>query len=247
MSSNINPPDPQLILDTLAARYGQPLFCFFFGSHAFGRGDAGSDIDVIVVLNRVGNAYRETFSSNGFLFDAQVHDPETMHFAMRLEQKNGFAILAGEVDQARVLPEPCELASKLKEVARQVIGSGASPTKSWDAQRRYLSAASSDLERCADANEQWIIAMDLYIKIMDIFLRCHGQLLAGPARYLVRSVRKLDAVFFDRAQTALTRLFQDGAALPMVELTREVLDLIGGPLTKGYRQDYPEKFRLPLP
>jgi hypothetical protein len=247
MASNLNPPDPQLILDTLSARYGQPLFCFFFGSNAFGRGDAGSDIDVIVILSRVGNAYRETFSSNGFLFDAHVHDPETLHFMMRMEQKNGFSILAGEVDQARVLPEPCELASKLKEVARQVIASGPPPPQSWDVPRRYVSAVVSDLERCADTSERWIIAMDLYMRIMDIFLRCHGQLLNGPGRYLVRSVKRLDAVFFDRAQTALARLFRDGSVSPLIELAREVLDLIGGPLTAGYRQDFSGKFRLPLP
>jgi hypothetical protein len=246
MSSNINPPDRQLILDTLSARYAQPFFCFFFGSHAFGRGDADSDIDVIVVLSRVANAYRETFSSNGFLFDANVHDPETLHFMMRSEQRNSLAIMASKVDQARVLPEPCELALKLKEVARQVIDSGPPPPQSWDVPRRYLSAFVSDLERCADANEQQIIAMDLYIKIMDVFLRCHGQF-PFQGRYLVRSVKSFDAVFFDRAQSALARLFQDGSVSPMIQLTREVLDLIGGPLTEGYRQDYSAKCRLPLP
>jgi hypothetical protein len=246
MASSVNPPDPELILDTLSARYGRPLFCFFFGSHAFGRGDAGSDVDVIVVLSRVANAFRETFSSNGFLFDAHVYDPETLHYTMRSEQRNGFAILAGKVDQARVLPEPCELASKLKEIARQVIGSGPAPPPSWDRPRRVLSAVISDLERCADPDEQRIIAMDLYVKTMDVFLRCHGQF-AGQGRYLVRSVRTYDALFFDRGRAALARVFEDGAVSALLQLAREVLDLIGGPLTAGYRQDYPEKFRLPLP
>jgi hypothetical protein len=246
MASNINPPDSQLILETLSARYGRPLFCLFFGSHAFGRGDAGSDIDVIVVLSRVANAYRETFSAHGFLFDAHVYDPETLHFSMRSEQKNGFAILAGKVDQARVLPEPCELASKLKAVARQVIGSGPPPPPNWDRPRRVMSALLSDLERCADADEQQIIAMDVYVKVMDLFLRAHGQF-AGQGRYLVRSVKIFDPSFFDRAQTSLVQVFRDGAVSPLSQLAREVLDLIGGPLTAGYRQDYPEKFRLPLP
>jgi hypothetical protein len=242
-----DPPDPQMILNTVAARYGQPFFCFFFGSHAFGRGDAGSDIDLIVVLSRVENAYRETFSSNGFLFDAQVHDPETLHYVMRLEQRNGVAVLASEVDQARVLPESCDPALTLKEVARGILASGPPPPPTWDAPRRYLSALISDLERSADADERWMMAMDLYVRIMDLFLRHHGQLLAGPGRHLVRSVRTFDALFFDRAQTALARLFRDGSVSPLIGVAREVLDLIGGPLTAGFRQDYPEKFRLPLP
>lgn len=246
MSSPINPPDPQLILDVLSARYDQPFFCFFFGSHAFGRGDVDSDIDVIVVLSNVANAYRETFSSNGFLFDANVHDPETLHFLMRSEQRNSFAIMASKVDQARVLPEPCELSSMLKEVARQVLDSGPPPPQNWDVPRRYLTAFASDLERCADAHEQQIIAMDLYMKIMDVFMRSHGQF-PFQGRYLVRAVKSFDTAFFDRAQSAVARLFQDGSVSPMIQVTREVLDLIGGPLTGGYRQDYSAKCRLPLP
>jgi hypothetical protein len=247
MSSYVNPPDPQMILETLSERYGQPFFCFFFGSHAFDRGDAGSDIDVIVVLSRVVHAYRETFSSNGFLFDANVQDPETLHCMMRLEHKNGLAMLAGEVVQARVLPEPCELASKLKEVARELIRSGPPPFPSWAMPRRHVTAVLSDLERCADANEQWIMAMDLYIKLMDIYLRCRGQLLAGQVRYLVRSARTLDPTFVDRAQSAMARLFQDGSVSPLTELAREVIDVIGGPLSAGYRENYSEKLRLALP
>lgn len=242
----MNSPDPQMILAMLTERYGQPSFCFFFGSHAFDRGDADSDIDVIVVLSRVVHAYRETFSSNGFLFDAHVHDPETLHFMMRLEQKDGLAILAGEVDQARVLPQPCELASKLKEAARQIIALGAASPPTWNWFRRYFSSVLSDLERCADADEQWIMAMELYIKTMEIFLRCQGQLLHGQGRYLVRSVKQFDAAFFNRAQTAWAQLFQGGSVSSLILVTREVLDLIGGPLIAGYRQDYPETFRLPL-
>jgi hypothetical protein len=246
MASLIDPPDPQLILDTVAARYGQPLFCFFFGSHSFGRGDAGSDVDVIVVLERVGNAYRETFSAHGFLFDAHVYDPETLHATMRSEQKNGFAILAGKIDQARVLPAPCELAAKLQAIARHVLRSGPARPPDWDRPRRVMSALLSDLERCADADEQRVIAMDLYMKVLDLYLRCHGQF-AGQGRYMIRAVKAFDAAFFERAQSALARVFGEGAVSPLTGLGREVLDLIGGPLTAGYRQDYPEKLRLPVP
>jgi hypothetical protein len=244
---HIDPPDPQMILDTVAARYGQPIFCFFFGSHAFGRGDAGSDIDVIVVMSRVENAYRETFSSNGFLFDAQVHDPETLHYVMRLEQRSGVSILAGEVDQARVLPENCDPATALKEVARGILVSGPPPPPNWDAPRRYLSALLSDLERSADADERWMMAVELYTRILELFLRHHGQFLMGPGRHFVQSVKTVDALFFDRAQTALLGLSRDGSLSPLIGVAREVLDLIGGPLTAGFRMDYPEKFRLPLP
>jgi len=236
-----------MIWETVSARHPEASFCFFFGSRAFGRGDAASDVDVIVVLPRVANAYRETFSANGFLFDAHVHDPETLHFLMRMEQRNGLAMLAGEVDQARVLPQPCEVSSRLKEIARQLLDAGAPPPSSWTAPRRYFTSVSSDLERSADEDERRILAMELYPKLLETFLRSRGQLLDGQGRYLVRAVRKLDPAFFERARHAMAQCFGEGSVPPLLALTREVLDLIGGPLVDGYRQDFPPTFRLPLP
>jgi len=245
-TSYVEPPDSQMILNAVAGRYGHPLFCFFFGSHASGKGDAGSDVDLIAVLSRVDNAYRETFSSDGFLFDVQVHDPETLHYMMRMEQQNGVAILAGEVDEARVLPKGSDAALKLKEVAHRIMASGSPLPRNWDVQRRYLSSVLSDLERCTDVDEQQVLAMSLYFRMMELYLRRHGQLLAGPGRHLVRSVRRFDASFCDRAQAALARLFREGSSSMLIDVGRDVLDLIGGPLTTGFRMDYPKEFRLPL-
>ena len=246
MPSDITPPSHQFILDTVSERYGEPSFCFFFGSHAFGCGDADSDIDVIVVMNDLTHAYRERFSSNGFVFDALVHDPETLHAMMRSEHKHGVAVLTAKVDQSLVLPQPCEVASKLKEVARGLLSSGPPREEKWDLPRRYVTAVLSDIERCADRDERRMMAMDLYVSMIDIFLRRHGQF-SNRGRYLVKAVKGFDAAFFDRAQTALAALFQNDSLSPLIQLAREVLESIGGTLDHGYREDYPGKLRSPLP
>ena len=245
MPSDITPPSHQFILDTVSERYGEPSFCFFFGSHAFGRGDADSDIDVIVVMNHLARAYSERFSSNGFLFDAHVHDPETLHAMMRAENNHGLAVLTAKVDQSLVLPQVCEVASKLKEVARGLLSSGPPRTEKWDLPRRYLTAALSDIGRCADRDERRMMAVDLYISLIDIFLRWHGQF-SNRGRYLVRAAKRFDAAFSDRAEAALAAVFQNDSLSPLIQLAREVLDSIGGTLDHGYREDYSDKLRSPL-
>lgn len=245
MPSDIPPPSHQFILDTVSERYGEPSFCFFFGSHAFGCGDADSDVDVIVVMNHLAHAYSERFSSDGFLFDAHVHDAETLHAMMRAENKRGLAMLTAKVDQSLVLPQPCEIASKLKEVARGLLHSGPPRPEKWDLPRRYMTAVLSDIGRCADRDERRMMAMDLYECIIDTFLRSHGQF-ANRGRYLVRELKRFDAAFSDRAQAALVAVFQDDSFSPLMQLAREVLEPIGGTLDHGYREDYPEKLRSPL-
>ncbi len=240
----VAPPTHEFILETVSARYGRPAFVFFFGSHAFGRGHAGSDVDVIVVLRQISHGFRETFSSGGFLFDAQVHDPETLHCMMRSEYANGFAVYAKKIDEALALPEPTELSSKLKDVARQILASA--PPKRWDMLRHHMSAILSDLERCADLDESQFLAMHLYAMSLDMFLRSRGQFCQQGA-YLVRSVKDLDAAFFGRAQAAVERLFQERSPRPLMEVARECLDSVGGTLEAGYRENYPATFRLALP
>lgn len=146
-----------------------------------------------------------------------------------------------------MLPRSCELSDALRAIARGILDAGAAPPANWNAQRRYFTSIASDLERCRDAEEQRVMAMDLYLRTMEIAVRSHGRLLDGQPRYLVRALRKLDPAFFERARTALEELFRDGAAAPLVAVAREVLDSIGGPLASNYRQDFPPTFRLPLP
>jgi predicted nucleotidyltransferase len=246
IQSSITIPSLQFVHDAVSHRYGQPLFCYFFGSHALGRGDAASDIDVIVVLSKVDQAYRETFTANGFLLDVSVHDSETLHFMMRAEYDRGLAILSGKVDQSLVLPEPSALSSRLKEIARRMLESGPAPQTNWDTPRRYITAALSDLERCGDPDEQQMMAMDVFVKIIDIFMRCNRQF-SGQDRYLIRSAKQFDAVFFEQARLALARVFEHGSVSSLMHLSRDVLNRIGGTLDAGYRQNYPKEFRLPLP
>src|SRR5258708_19612440 len=110
-------------------------------------------------MNHLAHAYSERFSSNGFLFDAHVHDPETLHAMMGAENKRGLAVLTPKVDQSLVLPQPCELASKLKEVARGLLRSGPPRPEKWDLPSRYITAVLSGRARSPDPHHRRMIAM----------------------------------------------------------------------------------------
>jgi hypothetical protein len=164
---------------------------------------------------------------------------------MRSENQRGLAIMAAKVEQSLVLPQPCELASKLKEVAAELRRSGPALPDKWDFPRRYMTALLSDIGRCADRDERRMMGMDLYGSMIDTFLRLHGQF-SNRGRYLVREVKRFDAAFSDRAHAALAALFQDDSVSPLTQLAREVLEPIGGTLDDGFREDYSDRLRLPL-
>ncbi len=48
------------------------------GSVARGAATPASDIDLVLVFERVGNAWRETVTINGIAVEIFAHDPETL-------------------------------------------------------------------------------------------------------------------------------------------------------------------------
>ncbi|WP_418336537.1 nucleotidyltransferase domain-containing protein [Rhizobium gallicum] len=63
----------------LSARFDGYSFAFAAGSIVRGEGTENSDIDLVVVFERLDRVWRESFVDNGLPFEAFVHDPETLN------------------------------------------------------------------------------------------------------------------------------------------------------------------------
>lgn len=85
--------DIQQFASEIARRF-QPHRVILFGSHAYGEPDAGSDVDILVVMPHEGNpidqasAIRRALDFPGFAFDLIVRDPETLRW--RLDNQDWF-------------------------------------------------------------------------------------------------------------------------------------------------------------
>jgi hypothetical protein len=99
-------PDPiSAATEIVARRYEGAAVTFLAGSVMRGEGTDTSDLDLVVVYERIDAAFRESYTHAGWPVEAFVHDPETLrYFFLRTDYPSGVPSLAHMVSTGRPLP-----------------------------------------------------------------------------------------------------------------------------------------------
>ena len=72
---------PRFTLEKLMKeRYQNALAIFWAGSVSNEQGTDGSDLDLVIVYEKLPNAYREAFIYDGWPIDAFIHDLDTLRY-----------------------------------------------------------------------------------------------------------------------------------------------------------------------
>src|SRR5204863_8980776 len=81
-----------------------------------------SDLDLVVIFDKLPAAYRESFYFQGFPVEAFVHDPETLNYFLHdVDRPSGIPSLAQMILEGVEVPKPSELSGSLKELATSVL------------------------------------------------------------------------------------------------------------------------------
>jgi hypothetical protein len=85
-------PPIEVARDLLAVRYPEALLAFVAGSLSRGEGTAFSDIDVVLVFEKLEQAWRESFTFQDWPVEVFAHDLQTLRyfFLKGLTQKSAF-------------------------------------------------------------------------------------------------------------------------------------------------------------
>ena len=99
------------------SKYPDATVLFLAGSIVRGEGTPHSDLDLVVIFDKLNNAYRESFHFQGFPVEAFVHDPETLnYFLFEVDRPTGVPALAQMILEGIELPEPNEVSQWLKQL-----------------------------------------------------------------------------------------------------------------------------------
>ena len=104
-----------------------PNFEVAFVAGSFSRGEetATSDIDLVIVMPSVEQAWRESLIFEGWPMEVFIHDQETIkYFFYEVDAKEGIPSLPDMVLNGPTIPEGHSTGVKLKELAKKVIAKG---------------------------------------------------------------------------------------------------------------------------
>jgi len=218
-------------------RYGQSRVVFLGGSVIRGDATPASDLDIVVVYERLPNAYRESFMRGGWPVEAFVHDPGSLEEFFERDRLRGVPSLMSMVWEGLEVPEASEFSEGLKRRARELLEAGPPP---WDEEeltlRRYRLTDWVDDMRFPRSGEELVATGAwLYQDAAEFYFRTRG-MWSAHSKTIPRRLRAADADFAARFLRAFDALFAEKRPDPAIALVEELLEPFGGLLFEGFRK-----------
>jgi predicted nucleotidyltransferase len=224
--------------------YKGSAFCYFYGSFAEGTNDEYSDVDLIIVYEKPIQPYREKFLFEGYLFDVFIYDAESLNGILNAARTTAQFTTVNAVLNSVTLPSETELSGQLREVAKRVKHVGyIFQNKAF--RQQYITNILDDLKTSTKKNERHMLCVDLYRSMVDLILMMSG---AGShsRKHAARELTEYDPEFHARLDAAFIQALTDDIT-PLTDIADEVLKPLGGALREGFRMNYSDITRIPLP
>ncbi|HEY3814344.1 MAG TPA: nucleotidyltransferase domain-containing protein [Caulobacteraceae bacterium] len=228
----------------VAARYDGAAYAFAAGSIMRGEGTRLSDIDLVVVYDRLDAARREAFMAENIPVEAFIHDPETLAWFIDEDVRTGCPVLLDMIVHGVVIGDAEGSAKTLQEdMARQLDeGPPALTRDALDALRYQITDTINDLRGERSDREIMAIGAVLYPSLVELTLRGRGNW-NGTGKWAARLLAAADSDLAAQFHQAFGKLFTSGASDGVIELAEQVLERHGGPLFTGYRRVAPATWR----
>ncbi len=223
-------------MNVLAARYPEARVAFLAGSVVRGEATRTSDLDLVVIFDRLPHAYRESFVFEGWPIEAFVHDPQTLrYFCREVDRPRGVPSMPAMVVEGIELPVPNELSASLKRYAQQILDDGPPPwgNKQIVESRYAITDLIDDMRDPRSRHELTGSAAMLYPLVADHYLRSR-QLWSARGKAIPRRLSKVSTGFAAAFCAAFQAVFEDGNTAGLVALCEEVLAPDGGWLFEGH-------------
>jgi len=221
--------------EILTTRYPNAAFAYVAGSIIRGEQTDYSDIDLVVVFEKLECATRESFVYRGWPVEAFVHDPETMnYFFQESDAKSGRPCLPQMVLEGLTLPCETPLSRELKTLAGKVINQGPPELGRAELEDRiyFISDLVDDLRAPRSQSEAIAVGARLFELLGDFYLRGKGQW-SGSGKGLARALAKYSPDLANSYSEAFQKLF-NGDSISVINLAQEILKPYGGCRFDGY-------------
>jgi predicted nucleotidyltransferase len=214
------------------------------GSIVRGRATPTSDLDIVLLFDRLDCAWRETTSINGITTELFAHDPATLGWFFELDAKSGRAPLAHMIADGLPVGGAASRIEAARARAAVWLAAGPPPLDLHAIEdRRYIvTDLAEDLRGGGTPGEIIAIAARLHDVLAELVLRTAGHW-SGTGKQLARELEALNPGLALRFEHAFGALFRHGHAAQLLGLVEELLAPLGGPAAAGYRREAPPEWR----
>jgi len=234
--------------EILAHKFPDANVVFLAGSIVRGEGTPFSDLDLVVIFEKLSAAYRESFLFHNFPVEAFVHDPETLnYFLYEVDRPSGIPSLAQMILEGVEIPKPNQLSKSLKQLASSVMELGPPVLGEEELCRmRYnLTNLVDDIRQPHSKAELIAAGSELYEALAEFYFRANN-MWSAKGKSIPRILNQANANLCLSYCTAFEELFTNGQPEKVIGLADEILTPAGGFLFGGYKIEAPANYRKPF-
>ncbi len=235
----------QLAQEILQRNYPQAKAIFLAGSVARGEHTASSDLDLVVIFDRIECAYRESYNYANWPVEAFVHDTHTLtYFINEVDRPSGYPSLASMINDGIVIPNTNALTDKLTQLAKTALKQG--PPK-WrqsdiDNARYQITDLVTDMLAPRSSAELHASGAALYSQLANYYFRSQN-LWSAKAKAIPRRLKQVDQSLAQRFINSFADLFSRASPQQVIELSKYILQAQGGLLFAGDKRYAPASWR----
>lgn len=229
-------------------RFSDAKVVFLAGSVIRGEATAHSDLDLVIVYDKLPTAYRDSFIYRGWPVEVFVHDPETLnYFFLELDRPSGVPSLPSMVMEGIEIPVSSDFSRSLKAIAKSVLDGGPPIWTAGDLQRaRYMVTDCCDDMRSPRSTEELVAsATKLYEGLADFYCRSQG-LWSAKGKSIPRRLLQIDSTLARTFTEAFENVFERHDATQVIALAEDILRPHGGFLFENALAEAPITWRKPI-
>jgi hypothetical protein len=217
------------------------------GSVATGHASPTSDLDLVVIYERVDGARRQCFTFEGFAVDAFCHDLETInYFCWEIDRPSGVPVLPIMLWQGIELPPESPLTAIARATGEMVLAAGPLHLSEGEIAKRRarIASLSDDLVSARSDAERLASGVWLYGLLADSELRL-ANTWSGRGKGLYLALERHDDQYARAYHAAFDALFGRGDAAAVQGLVNAFLEHSGGRAVRR-SETAPHEWRRPL-
>jgi predicted nucleotidyltransferase len=204
------------------------------GSVVRGEATVTSDLDIVVIDEKVSSAYRESLIAFEWPIEVFVHNEETLYQYFMKDCKRARPSLPRMVAEGIIIQDNGS-SGTYKAAAEKLLSSG--PQK-WDPstimlKRYFLTDLLDDFIGSTHQGESIFIAGSLAEALHEFVLRTNRRWI-GSSKWIVRALKEYDKAFADKFVDSFENFYKTGDKQAVVELVDRVLQAHGGRLFHGF-------------
>ena len=229
-----------------AEKYFGAKVMFLAGSVLRGEGTDYSDLDLVIVYEKLDFAYRDSYYFCDWPIEAFVHDPETLkYFFEKVDAPSGCPSLPDMVTKGIVIPNESNFSREIKNKGEQLLNSGPSlwDQAAIDRARYAITDLVDDIRSPRNYSELMGTGSKLYEALSDFYFRANNNW-SAKGKTISRKLSSTDKGFSLEFEEAFSLLFKDQNPSHVIQLCEKTLRPFGGLLFDGYKLDAPADWRM---